>query len=192
MTAVPTRKLNCWEDRKCGEGPRSARPCPAVTDTSSHGINGGRNGGRLCWAVAGTLAGTDKLATCAQQGPCADCDFFNLVKSEEGQSFQTVRVVTVQMGQNDVIDPLKANPNIGYLVGFMHDLWEAVGTIDQRVLSIRMNDKADIVVDLREVAAHTEDLDLKNHDLIIRRLLDLGQAYRPLTNSCKETPLGIL
>ena len=110
---MPTRKLNCWESLKCGEGPGSARPCPAVADTSSHGINGGRNGGRLCWAVAGTLAGTDKLATCAQQGPCANCDFFQLVKSEEGQSFQLLKLA------RGVISPRQLQQTISQVESLM-------------------------------------------------------------------------
>jgi len=31
--------------------------CPAVVDTSSNGLNGGKNGGRMCWAITGTFCG---------------------------------------------------------------------------------------------------------------------------------------
>jgi hypothetical protein len=83
------RTLNCWEFKRCGRGlngsRRSGRPlCPAATETEADGINRGVNGGRVCWAVAGTLCdgrqqGTDavKLETCLA------CDFCQLVLREE-------------------------------------------------------------------------------------------------------------
>ncbi|KPJ52930.1 MAG: hypothetical protein AMS16_05755 [Planctomycetes bacterium DG_58] len=88
MRATEAGKLNCWEVLKCGCGPGSSRPCPAATDEASNGINGGKNGGRLCWAVGGTLSGSLELAICAQKTNCLDCDFFERVKSEEGSAFQ--------------------------------------------------------------------------------------------------------
>jgi signal transduction histidine kinase len=89
--AAPTR-LDCWEFRECGLGPGSGQPCAAAADSASNGVNGGTNGGRFCWAVAGTLSGTANLAICAQETNCLDCDFFHLVKSEEGPSFELLRL----------------------------------------------------------------------------------------------------
>ena len=52
--------VNCWEFKNCGRqpgGPRAAElgVCPASSNVKVNGTNQGRNGGRICWAVAGTL-----------------------------------------------------------------------------------------------------------------------------------------
>ncbi|HUW56256.1 MAG TPA: HAMP domain-containing sensor histidine kinase [Planctomycetota bacterium] len=92
MMERQTPRLNCWEVMECGLGPEAAEPCPVSADTASNGTNGGTNGGRLCWAVAGTLSGAEVLAGCAQTTNCLTCDFFNRVKSEEGMSFQLLKL----------------------------------------------------------------------------------------------------
>jgi two-component sensor histidine kinase len=63
-----------------------------TTDQPSNGVNSGSNGGRFCWAVAGSLAGKAELAPCAQSMHCLACEFFSLVKSEEGPSFQLFKL----------------------------------------------------------------------------------------------------
>ena len=92
MTAEPTEKLNCWDYLKCDRGPTASEPCPVATDRPSDGVNSGTNGGRFCWAVAGSLAGKPELAPCARDTHCLDCEFFNLVKSEEGQAFHLFKL----------------------------------------------------------------------------------------------------
>ncbi len=83
-------KQNCWELKKCSrelEGAKVAElgACPAATDTSADGLNGGKNAGRICWAVAGTLCGGKAQGTFAQKRmSCLNCDVFKLVKEEEG------------------------------------------------------------------------------------------------------------
>ncbi len=87
-------KINCWEDRQCGRGPDGplvARlgPCLAAVDTTCNGINGGRNGGRLCWAVAGEACCDAATGLPSETGkPCSACRFFRRVKYEEGIHFQ--------------------------------------------------------------------------------------------------------
>jgi hypothetical protein len=82
-------KLNCWEVKKCGRAPREGKVsepgvCPATTDESSDGLNSGRNGGRICWAIAGTLCGGTVQGDFAQkQDSCMSCDVFKMVKKEE-------------------------------------------------------------------------------------------------------------
>jgi len=62
--------------------------CPAATDASNNGLNCGVNGGRTCWAVAGTLCGGKVQGTFAQKRlACMACDFFQLVRPEEGNQF---------------------------------------------------------------------------------------------------------
>jgi hypothetical protein len=115
-------KVDCWEFKKCSREPGGAKVaelgvCPAARSDSS-GINGGTRGGRICWAVAGTLSSSTRLTVlqlaseqgfCAggAQPPCqglrggktqgtfatkaANCmnfDFYVEVKREEGATFK--------------------------------------------------------------------------------------------------------
>ena len=86
---MPTRQ-NCWEFKQCGRGPGGAKVgelglCPAATEEDADGINGGTNAGGVCWAVAGTLCGGQVQGTFADKRlSCLSCEFFLLVKSEEG------------------------------------------------------------------------------------------------------------
>jgi len=86
-------KQNCWEAKRCGRGPGGARvaelgPCPAATDILSNGVNHGKNGGRICWSVAGTLCGGQVQGTFAEKKvSCLTCDFFRQVKDEESEQF---------------------------------------------------------------------------------------------------------
>ena len=85
--------LNCWQAKKCGREPGGANVaqlgvCPASTEKAAHGRNGGQNGGRICWAVTGTLCGGKVQGTFAQKRlSCMSCDFFKQVKTEQGGKF---------------------------------------------------------------------------------------------------------
>lgn len=87
-------KLNCWEMKKCGRQPGGAKAselgvCPAATSTATDGLNGGKNGGRSCWRVAGTLCGGQVQGSFALKAMnCAKCEFYNLVRQDEGSSFK--------------------------------------------------------------------------------------------------------
>ena len=49
-----------------------------------HGANNGKNGGRVCWAVDGTLCGGRTQGTFAEKlGNCMTCAFYETVKKEE-------------------------------------------------------------------------------------------------------------
>lgn len=82
-------KLNCWEVKNCGRQPGGAKAgelgiCPATVAQDYHGAHGGRNAGRSCWAVAGSLCGGKVQGTYAQKlTNCWRCDFMNRVKREE-------------------------------------------------------------------------------------------------------------
>ena len=95
--------VNCWEHKKCGRQPGGARigelgVCPASTDCRADGINHGQNGGRACWALAGTLCGGKIQGTFATKlSNCLACDFYNLVKNEEGKSFQTSKFIVAHL-----------------------------------------------------------------------------------------------
>lgn len=94
-------RQNCWEYKKCGREPDGNRTkdlgvCPATTDTSSDALNEGKNGGRICWAVAGTFCGDKVQGTFAEKEPtCMSCDFYKKVKEEEG----TVGFILLKPGQ---------------------------------------------------------------------------------------------
>ena len=83
-------KINCWEFKKCGREPNGAKAkemgvCPATTEISCSEINGGKNAGRICWAIAGTFCGGKVQGDFAQKSvSCMSCDFFKVVKQEEG------------------------------------------------------------------------------------------------------------
>ncbi len=83
---------NCWDVKKCGREPKGTKSeemgvCPAAADEFSNGVNGGKNGGRICWAVAGTFCGGKVQGEFAdKQMSCMSCEFFKMVKEEEGTS----------------------------------------------------------------------------------------------------------
>ncbi len=86
-------KPNCWEVIKCGReagGEKAAISgiCPASIDTSVDGLNGGKNGGRICWAVSGTFCSKKKIQGlfAKTQLSCRSCIFFKKVKEEEGSN----------------------------------------------------------------------------------------------------------
>lgn len=86
----PLIKKNCWEFLECGREPGGEKSlksgiCPASIDTSSDGLNGGKNGGRICWAISGTFCAKKIQGHFAKrQLSCRSCSFFKKVKEEEG------------------------------------------------------------------------------------------------------------
>ncbi len=87
-------KLNCWEYKKCGRNPGGLYAmeqglCPATYDVAADGVNGGKNGGRVCWSIVGNLHNDSPL--CRPNGKprnCLFCDFFMRVSNEEGMRLQ--------------------------------------------------------------------------------------------------------
>lgn len=87
-------KLNCWEFKKCGREAGGAKSnelgvCPATTNADLNGVHGGKNAGRSCWIVAGSMCGGQLQGTFAQKyHNCKICDFYQAVKDEEGSKFE--------------------------------------------------------------------------------------------------------
>jgi hypothetical protein len=85
-------KLNCWEHKKCGRQPGGQKVqelgiCPVTTYHQLDGTHDGKNAGRACWAIAGSLCGGKIQGTYAQKlDNCWRCDFMNSVKKEEEPS----------------------------------------------------------------------------------------------------------
>ncbi len=83
-------KTNCWEFMRCGHKPNGEKAiCPAATDSTLDGTNGGCYAGRCCWRVAGTYCnGKVQGAFASKIMDCVECNFFKKVKEEEGKDFQ--------------------------------------------------------------------------------------------------------
>jgi len=82
--------MNCWEYKKCGReingnNVESLGVCPVSTETKANGIHKGENGGRCCWAIAGTLCDGEVQGSFVHKAlNCLKCDFYQNVIKEEG------------------------------------------------------------------------------------------------------------
>jgi hypothetical protein len=83
-------KINCWEFHKCGREPGGTEVaefgvCPASESKQHNGKNGGINGGRYCWKIAGTLCDIyTKNNKPEKILKCVTCKFYKLVQDEQG------------------------------------------------------------------------------------------------------------
>jgi hypothetical protein len=97
--AVAMAKKNCWEVKKCGREPGGAKVkelgvCAASTEKRTDGINEGKNAGRACWGVTGTLCGGKTQGSFASKmANCMECDFYKEVKNEEGAKMIGVKTI---------------------------------------------------------------------------------------------------
>lgn len=89
-------KKNCWEVKKCGRESGGAKAaelgvCQASIEQRANGLHGGINGGRVCWAVTGTLCGGKVQGEYAKKsGECTQCEFYRQVRKEEGSNYLLV------------------------------------------------------------------------------------------------------
>jgi hypothetical protein len=89
-----TEKLNCWEFKKCGREPGGKYAdelgvCPVTEEKRLDGVHGGKNAGRACWVVAGSMCGGDIQGTFAQKyKDCSQCDFYIKVREDESSKFE--------------------------------------------------------------------------------------------------------
>lgn len=94
MKSFSDLKKNCWEIKKCGREMGGIRVeelgvCPASLSAKGDGINEGKNSGRICWAVAGTLCdGKVQGEFVHKQASCMECNFFKMVLEEENDNFR--------------------------------------------------------------------------------------------------------
>ena len=98
------RMMNCWEYMKCGREPGGINAgshggCRASTNRLLDKVHGGLNAGRSCWAIAGSLSRFDITGTFAKQHKdCRSCQFFQLVKEEEGKDFWPLALLYAMLG----------------------------------------------------------------------------------------------
>jgi hypothetical protein len=94
---------NCWEFKKCGREPGGAKAnelgvCPASTENRTDRVNGGKNGGRACWAITGTLCGGKVQGTFASKvGNCLKCEFYQQVGAEEGPNQEGAKDILAKL-----------------------------------------------------------------------------------------------
>ena len=100
-------KKNCWESKECGRQPGGEKSnefgiCPAAIEEKLHGLNGGINGGRACWAIKETLCGNQVQGGFANKlSGCLQCDFYSTVRNEEGSSFKTSKEILAKLNRAD-------------------------------------------------------------------------------------------
>jgi len=117
------QKQNCWEFKKCGRQPGGNKVaelgvCPATVYADLHGAHGGKNAGRSCWAIAGSLCGGKIQGTYAQKlSNCWRCDFMNMVKKEEEPS--KIGFSHTRLGMEKSIEKQKAEKSSSAELG--HD-----------------------------------------------------------------------
>ena len=92
-------KQNCWEFKKCGRQPGGAKVgefgvCAAAVERRTDGVNDGKNGGRACWAIAGTLCGGQVQGSfVAKLGNCLKCEFYQLVGEQQGAQHESSKTI---------------------------------------------------------------------------------------------------
>lgn len=92
-------KKNCWEHHNCGREPGGKNVeemgvCPAAIFHRLDGAHGGKNAGRSCWVVAGTMCGGEVVGSFAKKyQDCRKCEFYISVHEEEGSNF----LITIEL-----------------------------------------------------------------------------------------------
>lgn len=101
------KKINCWEFKKCGREPGGKNVnelgvCRAAVEESCDGINDGKNGGRCCWAISGTLCrGKVQGVFAAKITSCIRCDFFHVVEDEQGEKLADEKEIFARLKSNN-------------------------------------------------------------------------------------------
>lgn len=81
--------MNCWEFKKCGResggfNSKTMGICPAATESKLDGIHEGKNAGRCCWVIKGTLCdGEQQGDFFTKTAKCLSCDFYKKTWREE-------------------------------------------------------------------------------------------------------------
>jgi signal transduction histidine kinase len=106
---------NCWEFKKCGREPGGVHVhelgvCPAATVTRVDGVNDGKNGGRTCWAIAGTMCSGRVLGTyAAKMTDCQACEFYqqiqrDILEADPTRPEQASRILTLALERTNTLE----------------------------------------------------------------------------------------
>lgn len=128
---VTTKRMNCWEFKQCGREPGGTRVeqlgvCPVTKHERLNGSHGGKNAGRACWVVAGSLCGGKIQGTFAQKlRNCWSCDFMNAVKMDEeptplGFSHTLLGMERALTKQSDTVSSEKGYTSEAQLINDKH------------------------------------------------------------------------
>ena len=91
------QKLNCWEFKKCGREQGGVNTadlgvCPASVEEALAGVHGGKNCGRACWVMEGTLCAASVQGSFLDKFKrCLTCDFFHAVEAQEGKDLKNAK-----------------------------------------------------------------------------------------------------
>ena len=97
------KRQNCWEFKKCGRQSGGEKIgelglCPVCIEIRLDQANSGKNAGRACWVVAGTKChGKVQGSYTVKISECMKCDFYRLVKSEEGTDYQSSKQLLARL-----------------------------------------------------------------------------------------------
>lgn len=86
---IPDTRKNCWEFVNCESGKKRMRfrkvpVCPVRNEKRLNGIHGGKNAGRACWVVAGTLCNGQVQGAFEEKCEnCFACNFYRYVMNQE-------------------------------------------------------------------------------------------------------------
>jgi len=92
MNMAHRKKLNCWEFKHCGRVYGGIMDgnfgiCPASLEKRLDGVHDGKNAGRACWVVAGTMCNDRIQGTFGfKHKNCLYCDFYKFVHESEGNN----------------------------------------------------------------------------------------------------------
>ncbi len=93
--------MNCWDYKMCGfevggDHHESQGVCPAAKIKAFDGANNGINGGRFCWNVEGAFCQVKAKCTKAEKlKMCESCNFYSMVKKEEGATFKRIEDLNI-------------------------------------------------------------------------------------------------
>lgn len=104
------KKINCWEYKGCGREPNGIHSdegvCPASVERRLDSVHGGEKAGRACWVISGVMCESEKRGTLALKyrrlmKTCVDCDFYQLVRREEGADFMYTGNLMMELSIKD-------------------------------------------------------------------------------------------
>ena len=131
-------KKNCWQQLQCNHGPKSENPCPAVVDETSNGVNGGKNAGRICWSIPNTTCFDEIMGRFDEKREiCFACDFFQLVKREEGEDFHLFKLAQGVKGSHKLHDTISQMEHLLSIHERLHSHFDLNTTIREITTAAR-------------------------------------------------------